>query len=165
MTIRALCGGTAIALLGPAAAIGAAGRDGPARDPASVNLCEEVPGGDVARALGKALKTARPFSSKESRLGRCTYVLAAANAPEGPTEGYTLWLYGPGEYEALARVTEGPVEKVAGFGDEAILFHDPGDGRYKLRAVRRGRFTVEATTPDAESARKLAQLGLERLSR
>jgi hypothetical protein len=133
-------------------------------DPASVNVCQSIPGEEVAKALGKRLKEAHPFSTK-ARLSRCTYLLSSPGAPEGPTEGFALWLYGPDEYDALARFTEGPATDVTGIGDKAILFRDPGDGRYKLRAVRRGRFTLEATAPESDSARKLADLAIRRLAR
>jgi hypothetical protein len=54
---------------------------------------------------------------------------------------------------------------VAGIDDKAILFRDPGDGRHKLRAVRRGPFTLEGTSREADSAKKLAELAIRNLAR
>jgi hypothetical protein len=91
--------------------------------------------------------------------------LTLPGAPEGRTDGFTLWLHAPHEYDALARFTEGSVKDVAGIDDKAILFRDPGDGRHKLRAVRRGPFTLEGTSREADSAKKLAELAIRNLAR
>ena len=40
-------------------------------DPSSVNVCERVPGADVAKALGKTLQSERPIVFKDSKLSRC----------------------------------------------------------------------------------------------
>ncbi len=102
---------------------------------------------------------------KDSKLSRCVYILASSDKPEAPTDGLVLWLYAPGEYDELKRATEGKLEPVTGLADEAVSFVDPGDGRHKLRLLRRGRFALEATAADAESAKALAKLALERFDR
>lgn len=130
-------------------------------DPSSINVCERVPGAEVAKALGKALRSQRPIMVKESKLSRCVYIVGLPAKPEAPTEGLVLWLYAPREYAELNRVTEGKLEPVPGLGDEAVRFLDPGDGRHKLRLLRRGRFSLEATAGDAASALALARLALE----
>jgi hypothetical protein len=54
---------------------------------------------------------------------------------------------------------------VTGLADEAMRFLDSGDGRHKVRLLRRGRFSLEATAKDAPSAVSLAKLALERFDR
>lgn len=127
----------------------------PVRDPASVDVCERVPGADVAKLFGKELKQAKPFTSK-NEFSRCTYLVAGT--------GYSLWLYPPGDYDELLRYTEGIVENPTGLGDAAVLFKDE-DGLFKLRLVVREKLSLEAVASDAESAKKLAKLALERFSR
>ena len=133
----------------------------PLRDPATVDICQKVPGNEVAKLLGKGLKETRPYLLK-GKFSRCTYLLTESGSSE--TAGYVLYLYPPEEYDRLLTHTQGIVEKPAGFGDEAVLFVDM-DQRTKLRLVLRERFTLEATAADAESAKKLAQFASDLLSR
>jgi hypothetical protein len=133
-------------------------------DPSEVDVCQRVPGADVAKAFGKALKSERPVIFKDSKLSRCLYLLAATARPE-ESIGLVLWLYAPKEYAELNGVTDAPLEKVPALGDEAVRFVDSGDGRHKLRVLRRGRYSIESTAPDAASALTLAKLAVERFDR
>ncbi len=134
-------------------------------DPSSVNVCERVPGTEVAKVLGKALRSERSVVSRDPKLSRCVYIVGPPGKADGPTEGLVLWLYAPNEYAELNRVTEQKVEPAPGLGDEAVRFLDPGDGRHKVRLLRRGRFSLEATAGDAPSALTLARLALERFDK
>jgi hypothetical protein len=137
----------------------------PVTDPSAIDVCARVPGADVAKALGKSLKSAKPIVSKDSKLSRCVYILAAGDKPDAPTDGLVLWLYAPGEYDELRKVTEAKLEPVAGLGDEAVRFVDSGDGRNKVRVLRKGRFALEATAKEQASAVTLAKLAVERFDR
>jgi hypothetical protein len=150
--------------LGAALATGQASKAAPVTDPSALNVCERVPGADVAKAFGKTLRSERSVVFKDSKLSRCVYILSASAKPDTPTDGFVLWLYAPGEYADLNRVTE-KLEPVPGLGDEAVRFLDSGDGRHKVRVLRRGRFSLEATAKDAPSAVSLAKLALERFDR
>jgi hypothetical protein len=132
-------------------------------DPTKVDVCQRVPGQDVAAALGKGLKGVRSTTTEDT--SRCVYLLALPGKPDAPVPGVVLWLYKAEDYDELAKYTEAKAEKVQGLGDEAMRFRDPGDGLHKLRVVKRGRFAVEAVAADPESSRKLAELGLARLSK
>jgi hypothetical protein len=135
-----------------------------ALDSDSTDVCERVPGAEVARLFSKELKEARPFLAK-GEFSRCTYLVTNPGSSE-TVAGYSLWLYSsPDDYDELLPYTEGIVERPEGLGDEAVLFVDPGDGRAKLRLVVRKRFSVEATAGDPESVKKLAKLALDRLTR
>ena len=158
--VLAACGALLAAPVAPRPA------EGPVvTDPSSVNVCERVPGAEVARALGKALRSERPVVFKDSRLSRCVYILGSPGKSDGPTDGLVLWLSAPTEYADLNRATEAKLEPVPGLGDEAVRFLDSGDGRHKVRLLRRGRFSLEATAADAPSALALARLALERFDR
>ena len=76
-----------------------------------------------------------------------------------------LWLSTAKDYAELNKVTEAKLEAVPGLGDEAVRFLDSGDGRHKIRVLRKGRFSLEATAADAASAQALAKLALERFDR
>jgi hypothetical protein len=134
----------------------------PIRDPASVDVCQRVPGAEVAKLFGKDLKQAKPFASKDN-FSRCTYLLTNPGSPQ-TAQGCSLWLYPPGDYDELLQYTEGIVDNPSGFGDEAVLFKDE-DGLMKLRLVVREKFGLDAVAADAESAKKLAKLALEHFSR
>jgi hypothetical protein len=134
-------------------------------DPSSINVCERVPGAEVAKLIGKPLKSERPIVFKDSKLSRCVYLVFSGGKPEGATEGLVLWLYAATEYAELNKATEAKLEPVSGVGDEAVRFLDAGDGRHKLRALRKGRYAVEATAGNAPSALTLARLAVERLDK
>jgi hypothetical protein len=143
-------------LLGAAAAGPVAAATIP--DPAKVDVCKVVPGEDVAAALGKTLKKARPMTTETT--SRCVYLLAPPGKPDESVPGVVLWLYTAEDYDALAKVTEATTEPVEGLGDAAMRFKDPGDGLFKLRVVKRGQFSLEAVAADPASSRKLAGLAL-----
>lgn len=132
-------------------------------DPSTVDVCARVPGEEVARLFALELKQARRIAT-EGDPSRCIYLLGRAGSDE-TVEGLVLWLYVPEDYDELLPYVEGPTEPVEGLGDAAILFHDPGDERWKLRSVLRGRLAIEATASSAGGARRLAGLALERLQR
>jgi hypothetical protein len=132
-------------------------------DPAKVDVCQRVTGEDVAAALKKALKKVRPMTTDST--ARCVYLLSVPGKTEESAAGVVLWLYKAEDYDALAKYTEGPIEKIEGLGDAAMRFKDPGDGLFKLRVVRRGQFALEAVAADPESSRKLAELALARFSK
>jgi hypothetical protein len=133
----------------------------PIDDPATIDLCQLVSGAEVAKLFGKALKEARPFSSKNA-VSRCIYAVTDPGFTE-TAAGYSLWLYPPGKYDDFLPTTEGIVEMPSDIGDRAVLFKDRDLSR--LRLVVRPRFTLEAVAADGESAKKLAKLALEKLSR
>src|SRR3990172_5811748 len=134
----------------------------PIGDPASIDVCQRVPGAEVAKLFGKELKQAKPFTSKDE-FSRCTYLVTNPGSPQ-TVPGYSLWLYPPADYDELLQYTEGIVENPSGFGDAAVLFKDE-DGFFKLRFVLRDKLSLEAVASDAQSAKKLAKLALERFSR
>jgi hypothetical protein len=134
----------------------------PISDPARVDVCQKVPGAEVAMLFGKSLKEAKPFVSK-GEFSRCTYLVTNPGSTE-TVPGYSLWLYPPEEYDALLEYTENVVENPAGFGDAAVLFRGD-DGLSKLRLVVRKKHALEAVASDADSVKKLAKLALERFSR
>lgn len=131
-------------------------------NPASVDVCTRVPGAEVARLFDLELQQERRIAS-DGDPSRCVYGLGRPGSEE-TVEGLVLWLYVPEDYDALLPYVEGTQEPAEGLGDAAILFHDPGDGRWKLRCVLRGRFALEATASTPDGARKLAELALRMLS-
>jgi hypothetical protein len=130
-------------------------------DPARVDVCAAVPGAEVASALGARLDDARAATDPDGSFARCIYRLIPKDGA-GEAAGYVLWLYRDTEFDELLAVHEGKYESVAKLGDSAILFQDQ-DQRWKLRFVVRGRYTAEATAPDAAGAEKLARLALGKL--
>lgn len=134
-------------------------------DPSLINVCERVPGTEVARVLGKSLKSERPIVLKESKMSRCVYQLLGQDKSGEATEGVVLWLYTAQEYAELNKVTDAKLEPVPRLGDDAVRFLDSGDGRHKLRALRKDRYSIESTGGDAASALAVARLALERLDK
>ncbi len=122
------------------------------RDYATLNVCEVVPGEAIARALGGTLAEARPFGDKS--FSRCTYFVV----PSGTSlrMGYVVYLQPPDDFEGLKQYIEDPITPISGLGDGAYIFHDSGDGRFKINVLKRGDVMIEATGDSAASARKVA---------
>ena len=136
-----------------------------ARDLGAVDVCRVIPGEAVAAAVGGKLAEARPFTPKPPTFTRCTY-LVDVPGPEKPVrKGYALWLYPPGDFVELRGFTEGKITDIPGLGDGAYWFQDPGDGRFKIRVLKRGDVTIEATADTADAARKVAGVAVASLAK
>lgn len=148
-----LAGGTWIA---PLPAHGQSREPQKPRDWTTFNVCQLVPGEAVAKAVAAKLNEVRPFFDKT--FSRCTYLvtLTATNKPAG----YVLWMQPEADFEDLKKETQAPLTPLTGLGDGAYIFQDKGDGRFKLRVLKRGDLTFEATGDSAESARKVAQVAV-----
>lgn len=129
------------------------------RDWTKLNVCELVPGDAVAQAVGARLNQARPTSDKT--FSRCTYLvtLTATNKPAG----YIVWMQPEADFDALKQYAESPLTAVTGLGDGAYIFQDKGDGRFKLRVLKRGDLMFEATGDSVESTRKVADVVVQHL--
>ncbi len=124
------------------------------RDWMTFNVCQLVPGDAVAKAVAAKLNEARPFQDKT--FSRCTYLvtLAATNKPAG----YVVWMQPEANFEELKKYAESKLAPVNGLGDAAYIFQDKGDGRFKIRVLKRGDLMFEATGDSAEAARKVADV-------
>lgn len=123
------------------------------RDYTKYNVCEAVPGDAIARAFDAKLVAARPtFDRKWSR---CVYLVK--NAGPGQQRGFTVWLSPAADFEDMKPYIEEKITPVAGLGDGAYMYHDKGDGRFKLYVLMRGDQTILTTAETAESARKVAE--------
>ena len=74
-----------------------------------------------------------------------------------------MWVSAEADFEELKRHTESPLTPVPGVGDGAYMFQDKGDGRFKIRVLKRGDLMFEATGDSADSARKVAAVVVEHL--
>ena len=132
---------------------------GTPRDWTTFNVCQLVPGDAVAKAVAAKLNEARPFYDKT--FSRCTYLvtLTTTNKPTG----YVVWMEPEANFEELKKEAQSPLTPVVGLGDAAYMFQDKGDGRFKLRVLKRGDLMFEATGDSAESARKVADVVVQYL--
>lgn len=142
----------AIALLPAPQASGRQPGAQPRRDYQTFNVCQAVPGDTIARAVGGKLADARPVFDKS--VSRCRYTVDLPGA--GKQAGYIVWIQPPEDFEDLKKYIEEPRTTLTGLGDGAYLFHDKGDGRFKINVLKRGDLMFQATGESAESARKVA---------
>jgi hypothetical protein len=124
----------------------------PARDFATIDACRVVPGSVVAQALGGTLVKATPFAT--STFSRCTYVIAAAGTKA--QAGYAVWLQAAADFDELRQYSDRPLTDLTGLGERAYLFHDKGDGRFKINVVKRRDLMFQVTGDTADSARTVA---------
>jgi hypothetical protein len=146
-----LCAGIALAQVG--------------RDLESVDVCRVIAGEAVAAAVGGKLVEVRPFTPKPPTFTRCTYFVDVPGPQKPLRKGYALWLYPPADFVELRGFTEGKITDIAGLGDGAYGFQDPGDGRFKIRVLKRGDVTIEATADTADAARTVAGVALASLAK
>jgi hypothetical protein len=130
------------------------------RDLKALDVCQAVPGEAVAKAVGGQFAEARPFAAKDSTLARCTYQVTLPGAGSGARKAYVVWVYPAADFESLRKFTAGRISEVPGLGDGAHAFQDSGDGRFKIRVLKRGDVTIEATADTADAARKVAETAL-----
>jgi hypothetical protein len=124
----------------------------PRRDYTTLNVCQLVPGESVARALGGKLSDQRPFYDKT--FSRCTYLIV----PPGSSKplGYVVWVQPAADFQDLKQVIDEPLTSVSGLGDDAYMFRDAGDGRFKINVLKRGDLMFQATGESAATARQVA---------
>ena len=122
------------------------------RDYATLNVCQVVPGDAIARALGGTFAEARPFGDKA--FSRCTYFIVPSGG--GQRMGYVVYIQPAEDFEGLKKYIDDPITPIAGLGDGAYMFHDTGDGRFKIHVLKRGDVTIEASGDSEASARKVA---------
>lgn len=122
------------------------------RDYRTLNVCQLVPGDHVARALGGKLSEQRPTYDTAS--SRCTYLIV----PPGSAKplGYVVWIQPAGDFQELKQFLDDPFTSVTGLGDDAYMFRDAGDGRFKINVLKRGDVMFQATGDSAATARQVA---------
>jgi hypothetical protein len=124
------------------------------RDFTKVDVCQLVPGPAVATALGGT------FASSLRRTGPgtsgCAYTM---NLPDGRQDVVLIWLAPPEQYDMLKTLEDGPVETLAGLGDDAYGRQETSEVA-KVHAVRRGEASIDATASRVSDARKLAEVAL-----
>ena len=133
----------------------------PGRDYATLNVCKLVPGDAIARAFGGKLAEVRPFSDKS--FSRCVYFIV----PPGRDKplGYVLYIQPPKDFEELKKHIAEPLTTLTGLGDDAYMFRNKGDGRFKIHVLKRGDLMFQANADTAESARKVADAVVTQLWR
>lgn len=158
------CMGCVALVLGSVLCAGAVGVQAQ-RDLKTIDVCKTVPGDAVAAALGGKLAEARPSSPKAGSLPRCTYLVDVPGAGKPDRKGYVIWVYPPADFVELRRFTEGRITDIPGLGDGAYLFQDSSDGRFKIRVLRKGDVTIEATADTADAARRVASVAAASLAK
>jgi hypothetical protein len=143
---------TSVAIMPPRAEARAGSQNAQPRDYTKLDVCRLVPADSIARALGGTVSQARPTFDKT--FSRCTYILQLAGKPAG----YVVWLQPAEDFEELKKHIEEPLTAVSGLGDAAYMFHDKGDGRFKINVLKRGDLMFQATGESAASARRVADV-------
>jgi hypothetical protein len=135
------------------------------RDLKTVNVCKAVPGDAIATAVGGRLAEVRPFTPKDPTFTRCTYFVDVPGTGQATREAYSLWFYPPADFEDLRKYTNEKITEVSGLADGAYEFRDSGDGRFKIRVLKRGDVSFEATAGTADAARKVAGVAVAWLAK
>jgi hypothetical protein len=144
------------------AASGSAQKPGTAAKPPdsfeSVNVCEQIKIDEAAKALGGKPIEARPVNVKDFDAARCVYGIEL----EGARRAFVIWLSPPKDYEGLREASEPPITPVSGVGDAAYQSIDKDTKRYWLRAVKRGKVTIQISGDRPEWLKTLATLTLSK---
>lgn len=135
-----------------------AGGSAPPASFESVNACERVPGEAVAKGLAGRLLETRPINIKDFAPARCIYTVEIG----GTRRALVLWLNPANDFEGLRKAADSPVKPVAGVGDAAYSTFDKDSKRYWLRAVKRGKVTVQVSGEQADWVQAVAGLALSK---
>ena len=124
----------------------------------TVSVCARVPGEAVAAALAGKLLDARPVNVKDFTAARCVYGIEIA----GGRRTIVIWINPASDYDGLRDAADGPVTPVSGVGDKAHQTFDADTKRYWLRAVQRGKATVQVSGERPEWLQTVARLALSK---
>ncbi len=133
------------------------------RDLARTDVCQLVPGEVVARALGMKLADAQSFVDPGGKFTRCTYLVVPIVGASDLRKGYSIWLQPVSDFESLKASSAGRISPVPDLADAAYIFKDPGDGRVKLRSLKKGDAVLMVTADTAEAARRVAEAAVASL--
>jgi hypothetical protein len=123
-----------------------------------VNVCERVPGNELAAAVSGHLLQTRPINHAGLVAARCVYTLQI-----GEARGvFVVWLSPAAEYAGLRRAAEPPVTAVAGVGDRAHRTTDKDTRRMTLTALKRNSVTVQVTGEREADLKAIAALALSK---
>jgi hypothetical protein len=98
----------------------------------SVNVCERIPGSELAGAVGGRLLETRPVNIKDFAPARCVYTIEI----KGAKHGFVVWLSPPDD--------------------------DKDTKRYQLTAVRAGKVTIQVTGEQEGWIEAMAKLTLSK---
>jgi hypothetical protein len=149
---------------GPSPAGGSAAAGGAAApiDLATVDVCQRVPGEEVARAVGGKLVEVLPFRGSEQQRSRCRYSIAPATG-QGARRIFVVWLMASSEFDALRRAQDNPTSAVPNLGDNAFISFAPGGQHFDLCVLKRGVATIEVTGEERASAIRVGRVALAHL--
>lgn len=119
----------------------------------TLDVCKMVPGEVIARALGARFVEARSLADRS--WSKCTYMVALPGSDA--RAGYVVWMQPAADFDEMKAYIEAPTTPIAGLGDAAYGFRDPGDGRYKIYVLKRGDLSFQATGESEATARKVAE--------
>ncbi len=128
-------------------------------DLATVDVCERIPGKQVAEAVGGQSAEVLSFRGSGQQLPRCRYAVSGG----AQRQVYVLWLLPPAEFDALRLQQQNPVTAVSNLGDGAYVTFIAGSQRTDLYVLKRGVATIEITGDDRAAVTKIARLALGRL--
>jgi hypothetical protein len=132
-------------------------------DPATVDVCERVPGKAVAEALGGKLNDALSYRASEQQPSRCRYSITLGAGAGSANRTFIVWLLTPEQLEARSRRQDNPMTPVSGLGDVAFLTYAPVGERRDLYVLKRGVAAIEVTGEDRGALIKVAKVALAQL--
>jgi len=141
---------------------GATGGSTAPMDLAAVDVCQRVPGEEVARAVGGKLAEVLPFRGSDQQGSRCRYSIVPANG-QGARRIFVVWLMAAREFDALRRSQDNPTSAVPNLGDNAFISFTPGGQRFDLCVLKRDVATIEVAGEERTAVIKVARLALSRL--
>ncbi len=125
---------------------------------ATVNVCERVPGEEVASSLKGKLIDVRPVNIAGFDAARCLYGIDLGDA----RQTFVLWFNPVADYDGLRKAASGLVKALADIGDAAHLTTDADTKRVIITAMKRGRVTIQVTGEREEWVRTVATLALSK---
>jgi hypothetical protein len=124
----------------------------------SVNVCERIPGSELAGAVGGRLLETRPVNIKDFAPARCVYTIEI----KGAKHGFVVWLSPPDDYAGLRKAADPPLKPISGVGEQAHVTFDKDTKRYQLTAVRAGKVTIQVTGEQEGWIEAMAKLTLSK---
>jgi len=124
----------------------------------TTNVCQRVPGEDVATAVKGTLLDVRPVNIAGFAAARCVYGIDVSDA----RQTFVLWLNPASDYDGLRKAASGLVKPLPDIGDAAHLTTDSDTKRVIITTTKRGKVTIQATGAREEWVRAVAMLALSK---
>ncbi len=132
-------------------------------DTSALNVCQRVPGKEVAQALSGELSGVLPFPASDEQPARCRYAVKLSASGRSTERAYIVYLMTPSDFDKRRVQVANPMTPVPKLADVAYVTYAPAGEAATLFVLKRGTAAIEIMGEDRAQLVKIARVVLAHL--